>query len=302
MLKLRTITLLALGMSVTTLVAGCATVQDAKATRDSLTEVTEDPSIPSAAEQYDATLSPEPIVDPVVCSDYLVVTVRGTGEPTEGQMLSPVARMIAQARPGATQGGDEPTETPEVSGEPDEVVDADTIAGAQILDLDYPADTNVKEGSTEGVRMLIDTLKVQSQACPDQTFVLLGYSQGALIVGDALAAPDARMVGATTGEIPQAAADRIRAIVLYGDPRFVGDKTYNVGSFSPLVNGVLPRPVDSLNAYTDRLRDYCANKDFICQSSLDLNETGHVAYFENGMQQDGAAYAISLLDTPLEKH
>ncbi|MFA5606410.1 MAG: cutinase family protein [Leucobacter sp.] len=247
---------------------GCAPEVDAEATRESLSQATEDPSPPDAAETYDAELHPEPIVDPVDCSPYLVVTARGMGEPTKGQLLSPVAREISESRP-------------------DDV---------QILDLPYPADTDVREGGTFGVRLLIDTLNVQTDACPGQRFVLLGYSQGALVLGDALSDPDARLVGGTAGRLESETADRIIAVVFYGNPRFNGSEEYAVGSYLPSLDGFLPRPEGSLGAYADRARDYCVRDDFMCQSRLDLDESGHVAYYSNGMQQDGAAFVITRLD------
>lgn len=253
------------------LLSGCAAEPDPEATRESLVEVTEEPSAPGAAEEYDVERRPEPVVEPIDCSPYLVVTVRGTGEPVKGQLLSPVARTIAASRP-------------------DEM---------RRLDLDYPADGEVKEGATVGVRKLIDTLNVQTEACAEQRFVLLGYSQGALVIGDALAAPEARVVGETVGAVTPEAADRVLAVVLYGDPRFIGAEGFNAGDYDPEVNGLLPRAAGDLAAFGERIRDYCVARDFICQSSLDLDESGHVAYFDNGMQQDGAAFAITRLDPPV---
>lgn len=169
----------------------------------------------------------------------------------------------------------------------------------QTVDLDYPADSEVKLGATRGARLLIDTLNVQSGACPEQRFILLGYSQGALIVGDALSAPGVRLVGADVGELTAAAAERVIAVVLYGDPRFLGEESYDAGDFDPRLHGLLPRPAGTLAAFADRLRDYCVARDIICQSSLDLDEDGHVAYYSNGMQQDGAAFVITRLP-PIE--
>lgn len=253
-------------------VSGCASPVDPSETRESLSEVTEDPSPPAAAETYDAKLHPEPVVDPVDCDPYLVVTARGTGEPSSGQLLSPVARTISKARPGSVE----------------------------VLDLDYPADTDVNEGGTIGTRTLIDILNVQADSCPDQRFVLLGYSQGALVVGDALADAEARMVGSTVGTVSEEALTRVLAVVLYGDPRFVGDEKYNVGTYDPEVDGLLPRPEGALTAVSTKLRDYCVEGDFICQSSLDFNEEPHIEYYSNGMQGEGAAFVISKLGRPDE--
>lgn len=249
------------------LLASCASTPDPKTTRDSLVEVTEEPVPPAPDSPYDAELFPDPIVEPLECYPYLVVTARGTGEPKRKQLLATVARSISDARP-------------------DDV---------QQLDLDYPADTDVNEGGEVGARILVDTLNVQAEACPAQRFILLGYSQGALVVGDALSDPEFRLVGTNVGEVSEEAADQIIAIVFYGNPRFVGVEPYDTGSFSDSVNGLLPRPVGSLDEFADRIRDYCVARDFVCQSSLDLDGDGHIAYYSNGMQQDGAAFAITKL-------
>lgn len=246
----------------------CAPKPDALETRESLSEATEVPEPSSEPSEYDIEAFPDPIVEPLECTPYLVITARGTGEPPRGQLLSPVARAIEEARP-------------------------DSVA---TVDMDYPADTDVNVGGLRGVRWLLDTLNVQAESCPLQRFVLLGYSQGALVIGDALAAPEERIVGAETGELGETAAENIVAVVLYGNPRFVGSEAYDVGSYSPEVDGILPRAEGGLERFADRLRDYCEARDFICQTSFDIDEEGHVSYYENGMQQDGAAFVITLLD------
>lgn len=255
-------------------ITGCAQQPDPVETRESLEQAAQtdgsagDPEPAEQPGEYDIQAFPEPIVEALPCTPYLVVTARGTGEPTRGQLLSPVARAIEEARP-------------------------DAVA---TVDVDYPADTDVNDGGARGVRWLLDTLRVQSEACPLQHFVLLGYSQGALVVGDALAAPSQRVIGAEAGELDEGTAERVAAVVLYGNPRFEGEEPYNAGGFSPGLDGILPRPLGGLARFADRLRDYCEASDFICQASFNLDEQGHVAYYENGMQQDGAAFAITLLD------
>lgn len=247
--------------------SGCATQPNAKEARDSFVEVKKQARQPEPEQAPQAEPEPAPEIDPVGCKPYLVLTVRGTGEPVKGQLLSPVAKTIAKARPKSVL----------------------------TVDLDYPADTDVKEGATAGVRVLVATLNTQAEACPEQSFVLLGYSQGALVIGDSLSAPADRLVGEAAGEVSDDAASRILAVVLYGDPRFIGAASYNMGTFDPLVDGVLPRLPGSLDAYGERLRDYCVAKDIVCQGRLALDEKGHVAYYKNGMQQDGAAFAITKL-------
>jgi pimeloyl-ACP methyl ester carboxylesterase len=55
-----------------------------------------------------------------------------------------------------------------------------------------------------GSQDLVNRLKKQSQACPNQTFTLVGYSQGGRVIG--LAAPN----------IPDSIQGKIVAVVLYG--------------------------------------------------------------------------------------
>ena len=255
--------LLSLGLSL----AACSNVPDPEENIDSLTAVTEAPAPPAAAEEYDIELHPEPIAEPIDCTPYLVITARGTGEPNKGQLLSPVARAIREALPGQVK----------------------------TLNLKYPASTDVNEGGTYAARLLLDTLNVQAEACPNQSFVLLGYSQGALVIGDALSQPDGRLVGGTVGLLSEDAAARIVAVVFYGNPRFSGAESYDFGTFKENIGGILPRVPGSLAPFENRIRDFCVAKDFICQSSLDLDEKGHVAYFKNGMQQQGAEFALELM-------
>lgn len=246
----------------------CATELDAQETRAQFTAVTEAPLSGQVVDEYSVEVNPEPLVEPVECLPYLVVTNRGSGEPTKGQLLSPVVRAITLSRPN------------------------------QVLHVDnpYPADDDIQAGGSAGVRLLIDTVNVQVEACPEQRFIILGYSQGAFVAGDALARPEDRLVGAHAGELIAEAEERVLAVVLYANPRFVGAESYGAGTFDPALDGILPRPVGSLETYADRLRDYCEAGDFVCQGSTSLDPEQHLAYFSNGSQLDGAAFVISKLD------
>lgn len=263
--KSRKVVLAASGVILALSLAACSQVPEPEENVDSLTAVTEAPLPPAAAEEYDIELHPDPIVEATECTPYLLITARGTGEPNKGQLLSPVARAVKKALPG----------------------------DVTVVNLDYPADTDVNEGGTFGVRLLLDTLRVQNEACPDQLFALLGYSQGALVIGDALSLPEGRIVGGTVGELSDEVAQQIVAVVMYGNPRFTGTEIYDVGTFDEKLGGVLPRNVGSLEPFADRIQDFCVSGDFICQSTLDLDEKGHVAYFKNGMQQDGANFVLT---------
>lgn len=270
----RLATVLATTLGVATLLVGCTTGAPPEETAENLTEVAEDPSPPEAAEELATENEPEPIVDPLECTNHLTVLARGTGEPPRRQLLSPVARAIAEGAPDDTE----------------------------TVNLDYPADGDIKEGATLGIRTLVDMLNQQAELCPEQQFVIMGYSQGALVIGEALIDPGLRLLGETVGTLSRAASEHIAAVVLYADPRFSASDPFSTDIVQLVNNGLLERPDGALEEFADRTISFCVPDDFICQAStsITLNEEGHVAYFSNGMQERGAIFALSQLGLPTE--
>lgn len=261
----RLTSVIALSCAIALSLVGCSSPAAPEETVADFTSVTNESAESSLVRELSREVNPDPIVEPLPCSPFLVVTARGTGEPANKQLLSPVVRSIVESAP----------------------------EHMQTVDIDYPADSDVNGGGTLGARTLVDTLNVQAEMCPDQRTVLLGYSQGALIIGDSLDRADQRLVGTEVGELSQTAQDNVIAVVLYGNPRFVADEPFSVGSFRKKIHGILPRVSGSLSYYAERLRDFCAAKDFVCQNTtLELDTDGHVAYYSNGMQQEGADFVI----------
>nr|WP_269327656.1 cutinase family protein [Kineosporia mesophila] len=210
------------------------------------------------------------------CTGYLVITARGTSEPlADSNLLSGVARQIAAAHPGRTRHYDVPY--------PADAVSLSTT----------PGDAFFGASADEGVRLLVGELNVAARKCPQQRSIVMGYSQGALVAGDALIGASVRDAGRDEAELTPTAAGNIDAVVLYGDPRFVGREPFNVGDYDSTVDGMMtdPRPAGALDAFVDRLRDYCVADDFVCQSGGRF--APHVSYFTNGMQEQGAQFALS---------
>lgn len=69
----------------------------------------------------------------------------------------------------------------------------------------YPASSNIF-GAIRGARDVVSRLKSQSQLCPNQTFALVGYSQGASVMHRA------------ADDIPKSLHSKIKALVMFGDP------------------------------------------------------------------------------------
>lgn len=246
--------------------SGCSTVPTPEETVEQLEEVIHDDPTPPADEGPEA----EPIVvDELDCAPLLLITARGTGEPSSRQLLTPVVKTVKRELK-KQDGADKPL----------------------VSDLAYPASGEINVSAVHGMAVLTETLEQQHSICPDQQFVLMGYSQGALVISETLTAPEQRLIGADLSPLSEAAADSITAVVLYADPRFVGSDPFGAGDYDPEDSGLLARSPGALDTFAERAQSFCVADDFICQAHAPINDEGHVAYYSNGMQQDGAAFVI----------
>lgn len=82
--------------------------------------------------------------------------------------------------------------------------------------IEYPA--GLAQNTTLGQEYLLTALEAGVEACPDQKYVLLGYSQGASLVLEA----SSRFSGN--------ASEAIKAIILVGNPFRIPGKAINVDS------------------------------------------------------------------------
>lgn len=171
------------------------------------------------------------------CPDVEVIGARGSTErPGLGFVLGPVARRITAEVPQTVR----------------------TTA------VDYPATLgNYQPSVRQGVTSLAATMAATAAACPGTRFVLMGYSQGANVVGDALAGR-----GRTAAAVPGELAGRVAAVLLFGDPTFTAGEPFNAGGGDR--NGVFPRPAGALGAFADRTRSYCNVDDRFCQGGTSL--------------------------------
>jgi hypothetical protein len=122
--------------------------------------------------------------------------------------------------------------------------------------------------------------------------VLLGWPQGAQVIGDTLGTPARRLAARDAPAVSPEAAACIAAVILFGNPRFTAGASGNAGSFDPELDGTAPRAAGDLDPYAGRLRDCCAAGDLACQSGLDSTVDGHVSYFSNGMRADGVEFIL----------
>nr|WP_220139196.1 cutinase family protein [Nocardia sp. GTS18] len=113
--------------------------------------------------------------------------------------------------------------------------------------VQYPASHEQPASVQAGNRDLVDHVVERAAACPDQKFVLVGYSQGANVVDNSIgiSSEGARVGGPIVATLPAELAPRIAAILLFGNP---------IRGVGRAVTGV----------YADRTYDVCNDNDPVC--------------------------------------
>ncbi|MDX2529153.1 cutinase family protein [Streptomyces europaeiscabiei] len=114
--------------------------------------------------------------------------------------------------------------------------------------VNYPADlslTSAAQGNTD----LVNHVRSQAASCPNQRFILVGYSQGANVVDNSIGISSA---GAVVGSpivatIPATLEPRVSAVLLFGNP---------IRAIGKSVTGT----------YQSRTIDFCAAGDPVCEN------------------------------------
>ncbi|KAH0607804.1 uncharacterized protein H6S33_002838 [Morchella sextelata] len=145
--------------------------------------------------------------------------------------------------------------------------------------VDYPATlTDYAASSASGTAALKTMLTNQVAACPNQKIVLMGYSQGAHVIGDTLGGGGGPTVllGAKTAPVATSVSDKVVAVVLMGDPRHVAGESFQEGT-ATLLKGLFPRGSDqSLESFSSKIHSFCDIGDLFCASGT--STLIHLAY------------------------
>ena len=204
------------------------------------------------------------------CSNLLVIGARGSGEP-----YTNVQHGLGLPNFVAFQQIQRLVPTATVYGLPYQAVALDSLENWT---------NGYWDSVSTGTAMLLGVIQEEISDCPNQRIALLGYSQGAQVVGDIL---------------PQLGVNanlraHIATVTLFGDPRFNPTSPVDRGSYSTRLQGIEPaQAVDSARVVSSTwfpaMRSYCAVNDFICNWSISnvlkcpIGSTcGHFSYGHNG--------------------
>ncbi|HEX9335449.1 MAG TPA: cutinase family protein [Pseudonocardiaceae bacterium] len=144
--------------------------------------------------------------------------------------------------------------------------------------VDYPAQLFPYDtSSTAGDTAVKQELTAEVQQCPSQAIVLVGYSQGAQIIGDALAGGGGvNGLGPASPGVSSAIASHVVAMIQFGDPRHMPNLSFDKGT-GINVTGLFPRLANqSLVPFASIIQSYCDTGDPFCASGNNLG--AHLDY------------------------
>ncbi|WP_203671252.1 cutinase family protein, partial [Catellatospora methionotrophica] len=124
-----------------------------------------------------------------------------------------------------------------------------------------------------------------TQTCPSQRYVLIGYSQGAHVIGDTL-----------VSGLSAATKARIKAVVFFADPSYRAGEPYNYGLGQN--NGTFARSPGQLSEFSSRIRSYCFPKDRFCQNDITDTTVHNSSYSTAYVQQHATDWILGRLGPP----
>jgi len=166
----------------------------------------------------------------------------------------------------------------------------DQLPGSDSMAIDYPASGitidddgtpiynffQYKASEAEGLAKFSAEVEDFTERCPDTDIVVMGYSQGAHIVGDALCGVTGPLF-TPMPPIDSAQTVSIRAIIQLGDPTNVRGLPWHMGNATK--GGLFPRQrFGACAELGDFWQSYCDNDDFFCDRGRSV--AVHLGYVE----------------------
>jgi len=192
------------------------------------------------------------IVSTATCPDVEVITVRGMGEPAgNGWVLGPIANAIQ----------------------------SQLTQGVKFYPLPYAAGQDIIANTNQGINLLTAHLDQMAGSCPRTKFVVMGFSLGALVVGEAFA-PTTRYPGVVSTPMPTRVDSHLAGVLIFGDARFNSHGPEAAGSFWPGVDAPYARPATAFARFGNHVRNVCNAQDGICQNlpGTQTTELAHQDY------------------------
>ncbi|KAK8118547.1 uncharacterized protein PG998_003173 [Apiospora kogelbergensis] len=167
-------------------------------------------------------------------------------------------------------------------------------------DIIYPAaggDNAAYAASAKaGVEAVVRQTKSFADMCPQAKIVMVGYSQGAQIMDDALCGGSSAAGGNTQApRVADMLDSRIAAVIMMGNPRHADGLSYNVGTAE--ASGFAARPQGfECPDFAARIQSYCDADDPFCAKGNDT--AAHQEYGQRYGQEALAFVQKKLAEMP----
>ncbi|KAJ5040507.1 uncharacterized protein L3040_006162 [Drepanopeziza brunnea f. sp. 'multigermtubi'] len=152
------------------------------------------------------------------------------------------------------------------------------MSGSDSEAVVYPATlTDYQASEASGVAAMTKLIEEYTARCPDTKIALMGYSQGAQVVGDVLCGTSQANFN-TTKPIAEKYQKNIVAVIQMGDPSHMPNFPQDVGNATKA--GIFPRPDTAACKNLEPMtKAYCNADDRFCDSGNSVPV--HLAYVQN---------------------
>ena len=155
------------------------------------------------------------------------------------------------------------------------------LPGSNAEPVGYPATLdNYEDSESQGVAAMRALINAFVANCPGFPLVIMGYSQGAQVAGDALIGQDDQGFSDDSSidqPLPASALAQVAAVIQMGDPSIIANSSYHVGNSTK--NGDFPRQNNDLfdsTGLTPKMQSYCDYDDLYCAGGKSVKV--HVGY------------------------
>ncbi|KAH8693973.1 cutinase-domain-containing protein [Talaromyces proteolyticus] len=188
---------------------------------------------------------------------------------------------------------------------------AKQVNGSIVAGVDYPATnpvpdnfnltdpsaiqnlnlTGYYQSENTGVSSILQNINQYHSSCPDSKIALIGYSQGAQVVEDALCGGTGGTFNSDAPLSPDLVKQNVVAVAVAGDPTHIANLTIDRGT--AVHNGRFPRTnITVCQQYDDITASWCDKNDVFCDSGDSI--TVHESYV--------GTYATQIVEFVVEKY
>ncbi|EGG02403.1 family 5 carbohydrate esterase [Melampsora larici-populina 98AG31] len=155
-----------------------------------------------------------------------------------------------------------------------------TAPGGVNYEVVYPATTDYQNGPKQGATDAMKYISKQKGKCPSQKLVLLGYSEGAMVVVQLLAKQD----------FPAAS---VSSVIMYGNPYWQAGKAWNFGTAKSGKGVAAATGIKLPPAFGPKTQDICLNGDIICTGQGGMG--AHLKYPGTQYEKDAVTFSAKML-------